>query len=223
MCGGKRRDIPRVVIARVFILLWLIGGAPVIIPAAGRVLAADMPPPASPVIAARAPGTTFIRRLDAGGFATPRVGLPVRLKIPAIAVDAAVEYVGKTPDGAMDAPQDYNNTAWYRLGPRPGEVGNAAIDGHVDSTTGPAVFWNLRTLQRGDAIIVTGDDGVERQFVVIVAETYARAEMPLERVFGPTAEVRLNLITCDATSAFDRTRGEYARNLVVYAEAAPPA
>jgi hypothetical protein len=74
----------------------------------------------------------------------PAVGLPVRLRIPAIAVDAAVEHVGLTPDGAMDVPASYADVAWYTLGPKPGEPGNAAIAGHLDSPTARTAFWDLR-------------------------------------------------------------------------------
>ncbi|MDQ2784790.1 MAG: class F sortase [Chloroflexota bacterium] len=131
-----------------------------------------------------------------------------------------MEDVGQTPDGAMDVPKDFNDTAWYDLGVRPGAPGNAVVDGHVDSTTGKAVFWDLRKLVSGDQIIVVGDDGVERPFVVTASEAYTRADVPLDRLFGPTAETHLNLITCDSSTAFDRTRGEYAGSLVVYARAA---
>ncbi len=117
-------------------------------------------------------------------------------------------------------PKDFNETAWYDLGARPGALGNAVIDGHVDSATGKAVFWDLRKLVSGDQIVVVGDDGIERPFVVTASESYTRMDVPLDRVFGPTTETHLNLITCDSSTAFDRTRGEYAGNLVVYARAA---
>ena len=168
------------------------------------------PPPTPPPSPPPAPTETPV----------PRVGLPVRLKIPAIGVDAAVEYVGLTPDGAMDVPKDYDNTAWYQLGPRPGEPGNAVIAGHVDSAEkGPVVFWDLRELLAGDRIIVVGDDGVERAFVVTASASYNRTELPLDRVFGAASGARLNLITCDGV--FDEQRREYDKNLVVYTRRAP--
>jgi LPXTG-site transpeptidase (sortase) family protein len=151
----------------------------------------------------------------------PRAGQPVRLKIPTIRVDAAIEYVGLAPDGAMDTPKNYSNTAWYSPGPRPGDQGNSAIAGHVDSTTGKAVFWDRSKLKPGDEIFVVGDDGVERRFVVTEVESYKRADAPLDRIFGPTVDRHLNLITCDSTSNFDRTKREYASNIVVYTEYAP--
>ena len=194
---------------------------PVIVPG-GRAVAA-----AAPVIVTPPPGTparTFLRRLDAGGAAAPvRAGQPVRIKIPVIGVDAVVEQVGKTPDGAMDVPHDYSETAWYNLGPRPGESGNAVIDGHVDSTTGKAVFWDLRKLTRGDQIVVVGDDGVERHFAVSGVEAYPHTDVPLDRVFGASPGVHLNLITCDQMSTFDYSQRQYAGNLVVYADAVPAA
>jgi len=148
----------------------------------------------------------------------PRAGLPVRLKIPKIKVDADIEYVALAADGAMDVPKNYDNTAWYQLGPRPGEQGNAAIAGHVDSKTGKAVFWDLPKLKAGDEIFVVGDDGVERKFVVTAIESYKRTDAPLERIFGPTTNKHLNLITCDPDSGFNRATSEYGGNVVVYTE-----
>ncbi|MDP9370866.1 MAG: class F sortase, partial [Chloroflexota bacterium] len=98
--------------------------------------------------------------------AQPAAGLPVRLSIPAIAVAAAVEPVGQTPEGAMDVPRGYDSTGWYQYGPRPGAPGSAVITGHVDSPTAPAVFWDLRALTPGEAIVVESADGSRHRFVV---------------------------------------------------------
>jgi hypothetical protein len=186
--------------------------------ASGGVAAA---PPLPGTVTTGVPGPRFIRRLGELASAGPHVGQPVRLKIPTIRVDAAVEQVGKAPDGSMDVPKSFDETAWYQLGARPGEPGNAVIDGHVDSKTGKAVFWDLRKLVRGDQIVVVGDDGVERRFVVADTGKYATADVPLARVFGPATGVHLNLITCDATTTFNYATESYDGNFVVYADAAP--
>ena len=57
-------------------------------------------------------------------------GLPIRLKIPSIKVDAAIEYVGIAPDGNMDVPKGPDNVAWFEPGTRPGDVGSAVLAGH---------------------------------------------------------------------------------------------
>lgn len=150
---------------------------------------------------------------------TQDAGVPVRLKIPSIHVDAAIEAVGLTSDNLMDVPKYYDEAAWYQLGPRPGERGNAVISGHVDSTTGAALFWDLHKLVPGDTIGVVGDNGIERQFVVKASERYTPRDVPLTRIFGAADGVHLNLITCDADTPFDRASGSYTGYLLVYADA----
>jgi len=196
-------------------------GSPGALGTPGTTIVAALQPTATPVPPTATPVPPTATPLPPTPTPVPRAGQPVRLKIPKIKVDAAIEYVGLAADGAMDVPKNYSNTAWYEPGPRPGDQGNAAIDGHVDSTTGKAVFWDLSKLQPGDEIFVVADDGVERRFVVLEVQSYKRADAPLDRIFGPTTDRHLNLITCDSTSNFDRTKREYAANVVVYAELAP--
>jgi len=49
-------------------------------------------------------------------------GLPVRLKIPKINVDAPIISVGITSQGEMGVPKGPSDTAWFDLGPRPGDM-----------------------------------------------------------------------------------------------------
>jgi hypothetical protein len=150
--------------------------------------------------------------------AQPEVGRPVQLVIPAIGVDADIEWVGLTPDGAMAVPSGPWTVGWYRLGPLPGTVGSSVIDGHVDyRTVGPAVFWRLRELWVGDLIIVVDEDGSEHTFAVVDMASYSAKNFPLGEVFGPANTPRLNLITCDGI--FNPNQREYDQRLVIYAEA----
>jgi hypothetical protein len=43
-------------------------------------------------------------------------GLPIRLKIPAIGVDTAIEYMGNTAGGDMAVPNSLVNAGWYKYG-----------------------------------------------------------------------------------------------------------
>src|SRR5437899_369427 len=81
-----------------------------------------------------------------GAVATSVPGIPVRLRIPILGIDAVVEPVGLVA-GAMDVPVDAGDVGWYRLGPRPGATGNAVIDGHLTSAAGAAVFFSLSRLR----------------------------------------------------------------------------
>lgn len=116
----------------------------------------------------------------------------------------------------MGVPSNYTDVAWYQDGPTPGTPGNAVIDGHLDSKTGPAVFYRLRELKPGDEIFTITDAGVEYRFVVTTSEVYGANDAPLDRIFGTAVKPRLNLITCDG--AFDRSIRQYDKRLVVYSE-----
>lgn len=143
---------------------------------------------------------------------------PVRLRIPALGIDTAVQWVGVDADGRMGVPSNYTDVAWYERGPTPGTPGNAVIDGHLDSRTGPAVFYRLEDLKPGDEVFTITDSGTEYRFVVISAEVYDANDAPLERIFGTAVGPHLNLITCDG--AFDRSIRQYDKRLVVFTELA---
>jgi sortase (surface protein transpeptidase) len=143
---------------------------------------------------------------------------PERLRIPSLGIDSVVQWVGLDDQGRMDTPSNYVDTAWYEHGPRPGMQGNAVIAGHLDSATGPAVFYRLGDLRPGDEIIVVASDGEELRFVVEASESYHVSDAPLSRIFGPAGESRLNLITC--SGRFDRSVQEYDQRLVVYTKLA---
>lgn len=118
----------------------------------------------------------------------------------------------------MAVPSNYTDVAWYEEGAPPGTPGNAVIAGHLDSTTGPAVFYRLEDLNPGDEIFTITADGQEFRFVVTSSEIYFADDAPLDRIFGNSIRPHLNLITCDG--AFDRSVREYDKRLVVYAELA---
>ena len=91
------------------------------------------------------------------------------------------------------------------------------IAGHVDSKTGPAVFYALPRLRRGDVALVHRRDGTRARFVVQGSAHYAKNRFPTARVYGRTRRPALRLITCSGT--FDRSSGHYVDNTVVFATA----
>lgn len=144
----------------------------------------------------------------------PAKNFPIILDIQKLNISAHIEQVGLDKEGRMDIPKDVNNVAWYNLGPKPGERGNAVINGHRDSPTAPAIFYNLGLLEAGDEIIVTDEKSSVHKFVVTGKVIYRDDEFPLEQVFGATDEPMLNLITC--RGKFDRKEENYSQRLVVY-------
>ncbi|MDP2650578.1 MAG: class F sortase [bacterium] len=143
-------------------------------------------------------------------------GLPIRLKIPKLNVDSAVEYVGLTPDGVMDVPKERANVAWFNLGPPPGENGSAVLAGHYGWKNGKAsVFDNLYKLRKGDKLYIENDKGEIISFVVRESRRYD-PEADATEVFGSSdGKAHLNLVTCEAWDEVSKT---YSKRLVVFTD-----
>ncbi|GAA2740497.1 MULTISPECIES: class F sortase [Kitasatospora] len=157
---------------------------------------------------------------DPGGSRVPAApplpaSPPVRMRIPAIKVDAPVTDVGlDDQDHLASPPMDNRNlVGWYRQGPTPGAAGNALTVGHVDNHSGPTVFYRLGLLRRGDTIEVVRRDRKTAVFTVDSVRLFPKDAVPTDLVYGPTDRAELHVITCGGT--YDRKTG-YQSNVVVF-------
>jgi Sortase domain len=159
----------------------------------------------------------------AGGFRSVRgyraTPVPVRVEIPRIGVASSLDRLGRAPDGTVQEPTRWAVAGWYAPGTRPGDPGSAVILGHVDSKRGPAVFFRLRELRRGDTVTVRRADGSSVRFVVRRAEQYPKDRFPTDAVYYPTLAPALRLVTCGGD--FDATAGRYRSNVIVFATMQP--
>ena len=146
-----------------------------------------------------------------------RRSVPVRIRIPAIGVDAPVSELGLNTDGTVQVPplDDHNLAGWYKYGPAPGQRGASVILGHVDSITGISVFFRLKQLRPGELIYLTLTDGKTATFTVDGVQKAAKSAFPTRAVYGKLAYPALRLITCGG--AFDPGTGHYADNIIAYA------
>ncbi len=140
---------------------------------------------------------------------------PVAISVPAIGVVSTLVGLGLNDDGTVEVPADPALAGWYRLGTRPGALGSAVILGHVDSVIGPAVFYRLRTLSRGDLVRVRLADGSSERFRVQGVRVYLNDRFPARQVYAATNGRTLNLVTCGGE--YDAARGGYQANVVVHA------
>lgn len=148
-------------------------------------------------------------------------GLPVRIKIPGIHVDSAVEYVGLTPQGAVGVPKDPLNAAWYDLGPLPGDEGSSVITGHVNWYYGAkGVFENLNKVRPGDKIEVQNDKGEVISFVVREIRDFDPEAVATDVFISDDGKAHLNIITCEGT--WDSGAKQYTQRLVVFADREEP-
>jgi sortase (surface protein transpeptidase) len=151
-----------------------------------------------------------------GYRATP---VPVRVEIPRIGVASSLDRLGRAPDGTVQEPSRWETAGWYTPGTRPGDPGSAVILGHVDSKRGPAVFFRLRELRRGDTVTIRRADGSSVRFAVQRTEQYLKDRFPTDDVYYPTLTPALRLVTCGGE--FDATVGRYRSNVIVFATMAP--
>jgi sortase (surface protein transpeptidase) len=134
--------------------------------------------------------------------------------IPAISVSAPVEALAFNRSNDAHAPYKWGDVAWYDRGPKPGDPGNAAFFGHVDSTCCPAVFYQIARLRRGDVVEVKYKTGSTLKFKVMWQNTYPNDRLPLKFIFGTFSGPRaLSLITC--TGAYQLRNG-YDHKRIVY-------
>jgi hypothetical protein len=166
------------------------------------------------------PGAPTGRGSASGRGARPLApSAPVRLRIPRIGVDAPMTGLGLAADGSLDAPpaKDGNLAGWYRNGTAPGAKGTAIVAGHVDTARGPAVFYSLGTLRKGDGIEVARRDGSTALFTVDAVELYKNSAFPDRKVYATADRAELRVITCGG--GFSRRTG-YEGNVVTYAHLA---
>lgn len=174
-----------------------------------------------PVAQASAPTSAFpVVRIPAPAVKRA-AGEPTRILIPKLRVDALVEKVGLAADGSMGIPSKPKNTAWYSLGPRPGDPGSATISGHVNWLYGAtAVFAGLYRLKPGDVIKVRDADGKTISFIVRGSRTYGASDVATDVFFSNDGKAHLNLITCGGV--WDRKAKQYTKRLVVFTDMLAP-
>ncbi|MGC9610864.1 MAG: class F sortase [Minisyncoccia bacterium] len=165
-----------------------------------------------PLTGSQVPQKNLITPVEQAGS-----GLPVRLKIPRIKVDAAVKYAGITSQGAMDVPKGPSDVSWFGLGPHPGDKGSAVIAGHYGWKNGiPAAFDNLSKLRKGDKIYVKDEKGMTTTFVVRELRTYGEKENASAVFVSSDGKAHLNLITCGGV--WDKNQKSYSNRLVVFTD-----
>jgi hypothetical protein len=168
------------------------------------------PQPASAAAADRAPETR-------PGAPAPLAFSPAdRIGIKGIQVDAPVVPVGLDSEGWVDAPppEDPNLAGWFTGAVAPGERGTAVIVGHVDNQQGPAVFYGLGSLKKGNRVEVRRKDDRTAVFEIYGIEVFSKENFPGSRVYGNGGTPELRVITCGGGYS-DRTG--YDGNVVAFA------
>jgi sortase (surface protein transpeptidase) len=191
-----------------------------LIVALALVVAGGRPESTPPPVAAARPHPAAPQPADA--FVSSRtyrtVAVPVRLRVPALHVNSRIVDLGLQRDGSIQVPGSTAVAGWYDRGPRPGQAGPAVLLGHVDSTRGPGIFFDLYRIRAGSLVEVDRSDGSTARFRITKVARVAKTRFPTDLVYAPTLDPTLRLVTCGGS--FDHARGSYRDNIIAFAEAA---
>ncbi|MEK7600138.1 MAG: class F sortase [Patescibacteria group bacterium] len=175
--------------------------------------------PTAPAISANGAAPTTNKPSDntlnnyAVGPSQPRI-----LTIPKLGVNARVLSVGLTKEGAIAAPANVYDTAWYDQSAQPGQPGAMFIDGHVSSWTTQGVFHGLKTLRQGDLIQIKRGDGAIFNYHVVMTKVYEANGVDMDAAMAPINPSRpgLNIMSCSGKVA--PGTNEFSQRIVVFAQ-----
>ncbi|MGI9158020.1 MAG: class F sortase [Marmoricola sp.] len=196
-----------------------VAGLVLIVVAVSAQKSAPQPPRSAGSISSDGPGASGTPSVVPAGETPLKASRPVSISIPSIGVRSDVLPIGLAKDGTLAVPQpgpDLNKAAWFKNSPTPGQPGPSIIEGHVDSQSGPSVFFDLGKMRPGNKISVTRADGVVAEFTVNAVRDYPKSTFPTNVVYGAKdlGKPQLRLITC---SDFDPSIRHHTGNEVVFA------
>lgn len=159
-----------------------------------------------------------------------RAGVPARLVIPALGVNAAFERIGVDRNAPADAagnrplgnPVDRRNAGWYEPGPQPGSgQGTVLINGHT-YRNGSAIFKEsfaarVQTGQRIDIVQANGSTcsyRIERIWRTVDSKRDYPAIVAREGLYDSSGPERLFLATCGGRWS-DRIQNYLDINIVI--------
>ncbi|PID84705.1 MAG: hypothetical protein CSA11_11660 [Chloroflexi bacterium] len=152
-----------------------------------------------------APGDENLVTLEEALAQDPLTGVPVRILIPAIDLDAPVESIGVEPvvQGGLTyyqwlVPSEYV-AGWHENSARLGQPGNTVLNGHHNVYG--EVFKDLIDLEEGDELIMY-DDNEKYTYYITTKEILPERGQPIEvrlenaQWIAPTEDERVTLVTC---------------------------
>jgi hypothetical protein len=142
--------------------------------------------------------------------------VPAQLVIERLRLQAPVEAKGIDARNVMEAPDRFEDVAWYRFTARPGAGSNAVFAGRRESGQpgSPAVFRQVDQIEAGDLVDVVSAQRTEIRYRVTGTRDYPVNAMPMREVLAADPTEEITLIT--TSGAFTAGAG-YDRRLVIRA------
>lgn len=179
-------------------------------PSSSSAAASGTPSASASSAQGEASGSTEPSRTD-----EPDRQAPAHVSIPSIGIQSTLMALGLNPDGTVEVPpaEKGMTAGWYSGGSTPGTPGPAVLIGHNDTRFGRAVFHDLKNIREGAEVLVRDGAGKTLRYTVTGKEAVSKKAFPTDKVYGPTKDSTLRLITC--AGEFD-AEGHTVDNLIVY-------
>lgn len=151
----------------------------------------------------------------------PRHATSWELLLPTARIRADIVSLGRTPNGALGAPDNPFVVGWFHLSANPGEAGNTILAGHrdyedIDGNIGVGVCWELDRVQVGDQMVIRDAEQSIAWVYEVTESTVVDPSDPASlRYLTHSTEPIITLITC--TGSFDSKTHNYSHRLVVVA------
>jgi len=214
MDSARRSGSHRRIVASVAVGVLILSGAAVLLAALSGSAQSSANPshPTSASLAGRVPSSTPTTRSPGGGATGLPASDPVRLRIPAMQVDAGLVRLGAdAATRTMTLPHPVTKAGWYEKSATPGSVGTSIIVGYIAGRQ--AVFGRLAALHRADTVRLLRKDGQTATYQVDSIRGYAPGKLPTAQIYAATTTPTLRLISCGGRLH----PGQPAENVVVSA------
>ena len=163
------------------------------------------------------PSTRKINPSEFDSYTVP-ANNPRYIFIPSIDVKAMVKPLGLTKNNQIQSPSNVYDAGWFKLSNLPGKPGAMLVDGHISSWTSKGIFYNLKSLNIGQTIVIEKGDGIKIKYKVIRSKTYDASNVDMQALLNPVNPNKpgLNLITC--TGNVIKGTSEFDSRLIVFSE-----
>ncbi|MEI7759107.1 MAG: class F sortase [bacterium] len=163
------------------------------------------------------PSTRKITPSEFDSYTVP-ANNPRYIFIPSIDVKAMVKPLGLTKNNQIQSPSNVYDAGWFKLSNLPGKPGAMLVDGHISSWTSKGIFYNLKSLNIGQTIVIEKGDGIKIKYKVIRSKTYDASNVDMQALLNPVNPNKpgLNLITC--TGNVIKGTSEFDSRLIVFSE-----
>lgn len=151
----------------------------------------------------------------------PRHSTSWELLVPTARIRADIVSLGRTPSGALGAPDNPFVVGWFDLSAKPGEAGNTILGGHrdyedIDGNIGVGVCWELDQVRIGDQMVIRDAEQNIAWVYQVTESTVVDPDDPASlRYLTYSDEPIITLITC--TGSFNPKTHLYSHRLIVVA------